>query len=78
MRNPDLDASDIGDLTSVVNSSALRRVLGDRKEYLQKEVNRFVREQNLIQAFGALMRLDDIEKMYLVIEDKIAELKKEA
>jgi hypothetical protein len=72
------DMSDIGELQNIVNSSALRRVLNYRKEFHQKEVNRFVREQNLIQAYGSLCKYDDIDKFLEILQKKVNELKKEA
>ena len=67
--------SDIGELTAISKSSAFRRMLERRKVYLQNQVNEFVRSQNLIQAYGELCKLDDIDQLLKMIDKTIEDLK---
>lgn len=53
------------------------KVAKAHKEYLQGQVNIFVRSQNLIEAFGALCRLDDADKIFRLIKGRLEELQKE-
>ena len=75
-KNP-TDFAELSELNTIFTSRAFRQLLLTHKEYLQKEVNRFVREQNIIQAYGALCKYDDIEKIMELIEKRITELKEE-
>jgi len=67
--------SDIGELTAISKSSAFRKVLENRKVYLQTQVNKFVEEQNLIEAYAALKKMQDIDKLVEIINKTIADLK---
>jgi hypothetical protein len=67
----------LGELKSIANSRALRLILEERREYAQKEVNRFVKEQNLMEAFAALARLEDNQKLIEIIKQKVAKIEKE-
>jgi len=73
-----MDKSDIGDLNLFIKSPSLRRFYAERKARAQEEVNQFVREQNLMEAYAALKRMDDIDKQFKVAEQKITELQKGA
>ncbi len=53
------------------------KLLRQRKDYLQKEVNTKVREQNLIEAYGMLCKFDDIDKTLEIVKDKVESLRKE-
>lgn len=70
------NVSDIGELTAIKSSSAFARLLEERKIYLQSQINRFVREQNLIQSYGELCKLEDIDKLMEMVNKTIEELKK--
>ena len=52
-------------------------MLIERKKYLQKQVNDFVRSNDTRQAFGALSKLDDMDKLLSVVSLRIEKLKKE-
>jgi len=67
----------IGELSDVVNSRAVRMVLEERKVTLQKEVNACVRKQDWYSAFGAVAKLDDVEKFILMCQNRLDELKNE-
>lgn len=76
-----MDRSDIfyiDDLQRLVDSKALSDFLDERKEIAQGEVNRFVREQNLMSAFGAWTRMNDIDKFRELLKEKIEVLTKES
>jgi len=53
------------------------KILKDRQIYLQKEVNRFIRTQNLIEAYGMLCKLDDIDKTLQIVVQRLETLRKE-
>lgn len=75
-KNPQ-DFAGLSELNTIFTSRVFRQLLLVHKEYLQKEVNRFVREQNLIQAYGTLCKFDDLEKIMELVEKRITELKQE-
>lgn len=68
--------TDLGELKTIATSGAFRRFLAERKQYLQGQVNTFVREQKWTEAYGALMRLEDIDKLMSRLQQKIIELEK--
>lgn len=77
MPNKHIDRiTEIGDATEVIKSSALREIMRRRRESLQKEVNRFLREQKFTEAYGALSKLDDLAKTFEMIDKYLIELKK--
>lgn len=53
------------------------KLLGEHQAFLQKEVNRCVREQNLIGAYGFLARFDDIPRIMGKVVQRIKSTKKE-
>lgn len=67
----------IGDLDIVVTSRAVRAILQEHKDYLQKQVNRFVREQDLFKAYGEVCKMDDKEHLIRIFDKKLKELRKE-
>jgi len=67
----------IVELNSISQSSAFRAFLDGRRLYLQVEVNKFIRQQDLINAFGALSKMDDLDKMMKVMGENIETMKKE-
>ena len=69
---------ELSELVYVSESLAFKEVLKERKEYLQGEVNKFVRGQLWTESFGALSKLDDIDKMMKMVNDKIFKLRKES
>ena len=68
---------DIGELTSIINSRAYRQVLDERREHLQKEANIFIRQQKWMEAFGAILRMDDLAKTLEMLQRKLEDIKKE-
>lgn len=68
---------EVAELTSILQSKAFRQVLSDRKGYLQKEVNKYVRQQEWTEAFGALSKLDDLDKLMDILTKRTEDLKKE-
>lgn len=68
---------EIAELTDILQSKALRQVLSDRKGYLQNEVNKYVRQQEWTEAFGALSKLDDLDKLMDIVTKRAEDLKKE-
>ena len=69
--------TELGDLKIIASSRAFHKFLVERSVYLQKKVNTFVREQKFTEAYGELAKLDDIEKLVLVLNNRIKELEKE-
>lgn len=67
---------EIGELTSLLHSRAFRSVLNEHKLNLQKEVNKFVKAQDIINAYAALKILEDIDKIVLLMTFKLEELQK--
>ena len=77
----DLDPrNELDDLKVLIGSpewlSALK-VAKAHRDFLQGEVNRFVKEQNLIEAFSALARMTDADKIFKLIQARFKELSKE-
>lgn len=68
---------DLGELKTIATSGAFKRFLAERKQYLQGQVNTFVEEQKWTEAYGALMRLKDIDKLLKRLQQKISDLEKE-
>jgi hypothetical protein len=67
---------DIGELQSILTSHAYRQVLDERRLYLQKQANQFIREQKWTEAYGAIMRIDDLAQTLKMLEQKLEEIKK--
>lgn len=65
---------EIGELTSLLNSRAFHIVLNEHKHSLQKEVNRFVKEQDMINAYASVKLLEDIDKIVLLMNNRLKEL----
>ena len=53
-----------------------KELLDERKLFIQQEVNKFVKSQQIVEAYGALARLEDIEKLYKVIDRRIETIQK--
>ena len=71
---------ELDNLTLLVNSEQwveYVKLLKQRKDFLQGEVNRFVREQKLIEAYGELCKFDDINKTLQLVKSKLETLRKE-
>ena len=71
---------ELSNLTHLVTSDAWKsyvKILEEHKAFLQKTVNENVREQNLIEAYGALMRLYDIDKIFSLIDKRLKDLERE-
>jgi hypothetical protein len=68
---------DIGELTSIINSRAYRQVLDERRKYLQDEANNFIRQQKWTEAYGAIMRMDDLMQTLKMLELQLEKIKKE-
>ncbi len=70
--------TELDNLIKVVGSpewfSALG-VINEHKKYLQEEVNNFVEKQDLINAYGALQRLKDADKIFRLIKARLNQLK---
>lgn len=60
----------------VVRSTALRGILDKHKQYLQREINRFVEEQETTKAHSSLAKLKDIDKILILAQNRITELQK--
>lgn len=73
-RHNDLE---IRELKSIIDSRAFANLLKVRKEYQQKEANRYVREKDIVSAYAAIAKYDDIEKTIEVIKKQIVKLEKE-
>jgi hypothetical protein len=75
------ELKELDNLIKIVGSpewfSALK-VIGQHKQYLQEEVNNFVEKQDLINAYGALQRLKDADKIFRLIKARLEQLKKGA
>lgn len=69
---------EIRDLKGIVSSRAFHTALQKRKEFMQKQVNTYIRNQDLINAYAALAKYDDIDKMVDIFKKRITELEKEA
>jgi hypothetical protein len=54
------------------------RILEKHKEYLQGEVIRFVRENDLMKAYGSVCKIDDLSAQLKTLNKRIDDLKKEA
>jgi hypothetical protein len=67
----------ISELTSIITSRAYREVLEERRNWLQKEANNFIRQQKWTEAFGAVMRMDDLAKTLEMLQRKLDEIKRE-
>ena len=65
------------DLQTIVTSPVIRRILGERKIFLQKKANEYIRTQDWIKAYGFLAQFDDINKFLQILEEKLENLKKE-
>ena len=65
----------IGELTTILNSKSFYAILEEHKKSLQGEVNRFVRADDMLNAYGALRALDDTDKILMLMRKKITDIK---
>lgn len=68
---------ELGELRSIFTSKTLRRILQERKIHHQRKVNEYVRAKDLINAYGALCKYDDSDKLLDAIERRLEKLKEE-
>ena len=72
MANKDKDPrNELDDLKQLIGGEewfAALKVAKEHRDFLQGEVNRFVKEQNLIEAFAALARMNDADKIFRLIQ----------
>lgn len=66
----------IGEITSLLHSGAFYEILAGHKQSLQREVNRFVKAQDLMNAYASLKALEDTDKILLLMQNRLEELKK--
>lgn len=77
MKHPSNKIEDLGDLKVILSSRIFRQKLNERKAHLQAKVNEHVRAQQWTEAYGAVCRLDDIDKLWTRIQEWYKELTKE-
>ena len=70
------NSRDIAELQNIISSRLLHEEVNKHKAYLQKEVNKFIKEQNLTLAYGALCKLEDFDNVIKLLVRRIDELKK--
>lgn len=68
---------ELTELVQVSESQAFKQFLDKRKEYLQNQVNKHIKQKDLTEAYGALARLDDINCMMDRLKQEIFNLRKE-
>jgi hypothetical protein len=71
---------ELGELSTISVSrewKAYLSILKRHKEYLQGEVNKFVRAKDFTEAYGALSKMDDVDKQTELFYKRIEDLKKE-
>jgi predicted house-cleaning noncanonical NTP pyrophosphatase (MazG superfamily) len=68
---------ELTELVNVSESRAFQQFLDERKQRLQEEVNKFVKQQDMIEAYGALSKLNDIVKTMDMLKQRIFDLRKE-
>lgn len=66
----------IGELTSMLHSHAFYAILEEHKSYLQKEANKFIKAQDLTNAYAAVKSIEDTDKLVRLMQNKLDELKK--
>ncbi len=67
----------IAEIQGIISSRVLQETIKEHKEYLQKEVNNFVRQRDIVGAFGALSKLEDYDNIVKLLLKKAEDLKKE-
>ena len=68
---------ELGELVSISESKAYRNLIGVRKEYLQDRINHHVKNKEWYEAFGALSKLEDVDKQIDIVNNRILEIRKE-
>jgi propanediol dehydratase large subunit len=68
---------ELTDLVNVSESRAYRQFLDNRINFLQEEVNKSVKAKDIIEAYAALGKLNDIKKHMDMLKTRIFELRKE-
>jgi hypothetical protein len=69
-------ATDIGELQTLLHSRVFFEVLGEHKDFLQREVNRFVKAQDMVNAFSFLKAMEDTDRIVDLLRKKMADLQK--
>jgi len=69
-------ASEIGELQSILTSRTFYDVLAEHKVSLQKEVNKFIKDKDLMSAYAALRTMEDVDRITRLMQTKLDELKK--
>lgn len=67
---------EIAELTSILNSKLFLNLLNEHKKHWQETANENIRQQKLIEAYGAISRYDDIDKIVGLIKKRITDLTK--
>lgn len=69
-------ATDIGELQTILHSRIFFDVLSEHKTFLQGEVNRFVKAQDMLNAHASLRAMEDAEKIIELLRKKMTDLQK--
>jgi hypothetical protein len=69
-------ATDIGELQTILHSRIFFEVLGEHKDFLQGEVNRFIKAQDMTNAYASLKAMEDAGKIVELLRKKMADLQK--
>lgn len=67
----------VGDLRQIQNSPAFDRFLEKRKKHLQKQINAFIEAKEWYEAYGALMKFKDIDKLKELLGVEVERLTKQ-
>jgi hypothetical protein len=65
----------IGELTAILHSKSFYILLEEHKKSLQGEVNRYVKSNDMLNAYGALRAMNDVDRILTLMQAKITELK---
>jgi len=67
----------IGELTAITTSKSFYLLIEERKNFLQKEVNKFIRAQDWYNAYATVAKIDDLFKLFELAQQRLKKLQTE-
>ena len=74
---PQNKTEEILELTQILRSRPFNDMLNDMARYRQEKINKAVKEQNMVNAYGAYCELEVINKIPEMIEQRLKKAKEE-
>ena len=64
------------ELSIILNSKPFANIIDEHKNHILKDMKEAIRQQNILMAYGELMKLDDIDRIFGLVKLRLTELGK--